>query len=284
MQMEADLMDVQQIPFLHNHREVLDRFVAACQADPRVAAAFLGGSYARGAADAYSDLDLYLITTDEAYEDFLAGREAFIRLLGEPLFLADFGNPYALFCIFSNGTEGELWIGRESRYHHIYAGAYSVLLDKKGLLANAVFPPHAADPARQLEILRQQVDGFWHELAHFIKAMGRKQLWFAMGQLEVMRQICVNLARLQQDFLDADAGKEPYFKVERALPVEQLTPLQATYPPLEYRAMLLAGRVITRFYQDVAPALAEAHGLTYQADLERMLADQLDELAEIGSS
>src|SRR5579883_3048545 len=62
---------------------VINRFVAACQSDERVVAAFLGGSYARDTADTYSDLDLYLITTDESYDDFFADREAFIRQLGE---------------------------------------------------------------------------------------------------------------------------------------------------------------------------------------------------------
>ena len=45
------------------HQTAIRRFVAACQDDEWVIAAFLGGSYARGAADAYSDLDLYLITS-----------------------------------------------------------------------------------------------------------------------------------------------------------------------------------------------------------------------------
>ena len=52
--------------------------------------AFLGGSYARGAADVYSDLDLYVITADGAYKDFFAERAAFVRQLGEPVFLEDF--------------------------------------------------------------------------------------------------------------------------------------------------------------------------------------------------
>ena len=85
-------MDEPKIQRPHNHQVVIDRFVAACQADERVVAAFLGGSYARGTADAYSDVDLGLITTDAAYETFLTGREAFIRRLGEPVFLEDFGS------------------------------------------------------------------------------------------------------------------------------------------------------------------------------------------------
>ncbi len=54
-------MDAQEIQMPHNHQVVMNRFVAIYQADERVVAAFLGGSYARGAADAYSDLDLGLM-------------------------------------------------------------------------------------------------------------------------------------------------------------------------------------------------------------------------------
>ena len=72
-----------QVPRLPaRHRAIVDRFVAACRADERVVAAFLGGSYARGTADAHSDLDLYVVTADGAYADFFADRAAFVRRLG----------------------------------------------------------------------------------------------------------------------------------------------------------------------------------------------------------
>ena len=261
-----------------NHQDIVDRFVVACQADERILAAFLGGSYAKGQADKFSDLDLFFITTDAAYEDFLAGRESFIRRLGEPLFLEDFGVPHGYLMIFSNGAEAEIWFGRESQFKNIYAGPYRVLLDKTGILAGEVFPMHAADQARQVEVLRQQIDWFWHDMFHFIKAMGRGQLWFAYGELGVIRQICVNLARLKYNFSDAylGDGEEPYFKVDELLPVEQLLPLEGTCCPLEYNAMLQAARAIFRFYQAVAPALAKAHGITYQVGLERMLIRKLE--------
>ena len=90
--------------------------------------------------------------------------------------------------------------------------------------------------------------------------MGRRQLWFAYGQIEAMRQICVVLARLRYNFSDAYVGGgEPYFKIEQALPVEELSPLQATFCAVEYDAMLQAAHVLCRFYQEVAPSLAKAH-------------------------
>jgi predicted nucleotidyltransferase len=274
-------MALHEIQLPYNHQEIVDRFIAACQADKRIVAAFLGGSYAKNKADKFSDLDLYFITTDEAYADFLVERESFIGLLGEPLFLEDFGAPHGYLVIFSNATEGEIWFGRESTFNDIHAGPYRVLLDKKGILAGEVFPLHVADQAKQIELLGQQLAWFWHELSHFIKAMGRGQLWFAYGQLEVMRQICVKLARLSYNFSDAYVGEEPYFKVEQALPIEQLSPLQSTFCSMAYEPMLQAALVICRFYQEVAPNLAEAYQLTYQTDLERMLISQLKELGEV---
>jgi len=244
-------------PHNHNHQVVINRFVAACQADERVVAATLYGSYARGAADAYSDLDLGLLTTDEAYEDFLAGREAFIRLLGEPVFLEDFDLPNMVFFIFPDGVEVELSLGRESQFNHNHGGPYQVLLDKKNILAGAVFPRRHPTQAEQLERLRRLVYWFWHDLSHFIAALGRGQLWWAYGQLEELRRYCVNLARLRHNFATEADG---YDKVEQALPVEQLSPLQATCCPLEPGAMLQAALVLVRFYRGVVPLLTQTHG------------------------
>jgi predicted nucleotidyltransferase len=261
----------------HNHQVVMDRFVAACQADERVVAATLYGSYARGVADAYSDLDLGLITTDEAYEDFVAGREAFIRLLGEPLLLEDFDLPNIIFFIFPDGAEVELALGRESQFNHNHGGPYRVLLDKKNILAGAVFPRYQPGQTEQRETLRRLVSWFWHDLSHFIAAMGRGQLWWAYGQLEELRRYCVNLARLRYDFsMEADG----YEKVEQAIPVEQLSSLQATFCPLEPGAMLQAALVIVRFHQELAPPLSRTHGITYPTDLARVMSDRLETLCD----
>ena len=262
---------MQPTKFPSHHQTGVDRFLAACQTDARVVAAFLGGSYASGAADAHSDLDLYLITTDAAYEEFLAGREAWIQQLGEPLFLEDWGNPSCYFFILADGTEGELWIGRQSHFLHIHGGAHTVLLDKQGILNGVDFPLHEADPTAQTEQLRQLIMNFCHEIGHFNKALARSQVWFAYGSLETMRHICVNLARLRHNFADAGVGEEPFFKVEQVMPVEQLAPIQATFCPLEIEAIGQAGAVLLQFYREVATILAERHGLVYPATLDRVM-------------
>ena len=105
--------------------------------------------------------------------------------------------------------------------------------------------------------------------------MARGQLWSAYGALEELRLTCVNMARLRQNF---SAEAEGYEKVEQALPIKQLAPLQATFCPMERGAMLQAALVIVRFYQELAPPLARAHGITYSVDLERVMYDRLENL------
>ncbi len=193
-------------------------------------------------------------------------------------------SPTFFIFIFPDGTEGELGFGRESHFNHIHSGPYRVLLDKKRILAGAVFPRREPAPADQIETLRRLVYWFWHDLSHFIIAMGRGQIWWAYGQLEALRRYCVNLARLRQNFADADVGEEGYFKVEQAIPVEQLSSLQATFCPQEEGAMLQSVLVIVLFYQELAPFLARTHGITYPADLERVMVDRLEKLRSINSS
>ncbi len=277
-------MDTHDLHLPEHHQTIMDRFIAACQADERIVAACVLGSYATGRVDRYSDLDLCVITTDEAYEGFLASRERFIRLLGEPLFRDDFGFPYCYLTIYSNGAEADFVFYREGNYQVAPRGPYRVLLDRKGILNGGIVRQQADDQAKRQELLRQQVEWFWHDLSHFIKAMGRRQLWFAYGELEVLRQMCVNLARLHYNYADPYFGEEPYWKIEDCLPDEQLAPLEKTICPLEYGAMLQAALALFRFYQSVAPALAAAHGVPYQVRLERMMLSRLEGLAAAGTS
>ena len=260
---------------------IIQHFVASCQADVRVVAAFLGGSFARDAADAYSDLDFGLITTDEAYNDFFTGRAAFIRSLGQPVFLKDF-NEYGfdiIFFTFSQGEECELVLGRESQFTHIHAGPSKVLLDKKGLLEGTIFPWPKVAQTEQIERLRSSISWFWHDLSHhFITPLARGQLWSAYGGLQDLRLACVNLARLSENF---SAPVEGYEKVEQAVPRERLAPLEATCCSLERRAMLQAAFVIVHFYQELAVSLAQRYAIAYPADLERMMFDRLEKIGHV---
>ena len=255
---------------------VIHRFVQACSADERIVAAFLGGSVARGEADEFSDLDLCLITKDDALEEVKAGRADLIRTLGEPLFLEDFGSDVNVFFILADGTEGEIFFFGESELDRIDAGPVRTLLDEQGLLADVRFPVREPDRAEQVEELRRVMHWFWHDLSHFIAALGRGQLWWAAGQLEMLRAYCVNLERIDQG---VEAEAEAYEKLDQLIAIDRLAPIRSTFPPMERDAMLRASLALLAFFRERAPVVGREHGLSYPLELEHVISNRLEELA-----
>ena len=273
-------MDISDLPLRPNQLAFVNRLAEVCQSDDRVVAAFLGGSYAKGYSDSYSDLDVCVITIDQAFEDFCKEREDFLRAFGDLVFLESFGNPDTSFYIYADDTEGELNFASESRLHQIHSGAFKTLVDKKNILAEAVFPPFEPPSSGQVDKLRDLISVFWHELSHFITAMQRDQLWWARGQLEALRSVSVNLARLSHNFLDPEIGEEAYFKVETMMPVEGLSALRETFCTLDKVAMLKAAVTIVHFYQKLAPSLADQHEIEYPKSLERVMLNRLHKLQQ----
>ncbi len=258
---------------------LLQRFVAACEANAHVAAAFLGGSFAAGMADEWSDLDIYAIVSDYGYDDFFAERRTFMQQLGHPVFLEDFnlfGFDMVLFT-YADGVEGEFSLARESHFEHIHGGAFETLVDKKGLLAGRTFPLYNPGEEAQKRTLYALLYGFWDNLMHFIAGMRRGQLWTAYGSLDEMRMKCLKLARLKHDFTSEHSA---YSKVETVVPREETRPLEATCCRLDREEMLGAAGILIGFYQEIAPALAATHGLNYMIDLERVSLERFGKLSK----
>ena len=76
-----------------------------------------------------------------------------------------------------------------------------------------------------------------------------------------------------------DVYKRQTFKIDKALPVEELVALRETFCPQEAAAMRQAAAVIVDFYRELAVPLAEANGIPYPADLERIMLARLEQLS-----
>ena len=249
----------------------IDRFVAACRDDDRVLAAVLYGSQARGAADPYSDLDLGVVIADKSYEDFIAQREAFISELGEPLFMEDFDQPETVFVIFSDGREVEL-IFRPAAVGVRSDEAIEVLLDKRPTGARRAQDRAGLTTDTAREQVRRQIYWFWHDVSHFMAAIGRGQLWWAYGQLDDLRRYCLNLVRLAED---PKAEAEGYWKVDDVVSSGGLAPLEASMSVREREAMLEAAASLIGYYKKVAHDLAAAHEIDYPSELEKIMTRRL---------
>jgi predicted nucleotidyltransferase len=257
-------------------QSLIDRFVEVCLLDDRIVAAFLGGSLAREQADTFSDVDLCVITRDDAFDDVVAERASLIERLGEPVFVEDWGTNDVVSFVLADGTEAEIFFGREGALDELWPGQHRTLFDRDGILEGFTFEEERTEPGELEDVLRQTLSWFWHELSHFVKAVGRNQLWWAAGQLEALRGHCVKLVRIERG---AQAGEEPYWKLDEEIRTSGLEPLQATFVPMDRSELLRAGRALVAFFRERAPRVAEAYGLTYPVELDRVMVNRLDELA-----
>jgi hypothetical protein len=250
-----------------SQEQVLSRFNAACQADPRVLAAFLGGSHASGRADEHSDLDLYLILSDSDYDAFFRDRMTILACLGDAVMAEDFdgfGFDTIVF-LMQDGVEGELALGKESHFTHIHGGPYQVLLDRRGLLEGVVFPLQRPGRSELVEVARRNITWFWRELSLFSVAWARGRLWTAYGYLEAARRRHLDLLCIQADWDSWPAG---YQKVEDVVPAPTVTALEAA-------EMLAAARRLIPLYRDVAHDLCEQLALAYPAALDEAVTDKI---------
>src|SRR5438094_1912601 len=130
---------------LERDRRAVDRFTAACKADPRVIASFLGGSIAAGTADEQSDIDVYLVTKQNDYEAFFKDREHFLRSWGEIAWWRDrrdfegLGFDMMLF-LMEDGVDGKLALAHEGNFRKTHGGPHVVLVERVGLLNGVKFP------------------------------------------------------------------------------------------------------------------------------------------------
>jgi hypothetical protein len=180
------------------NRAAVERFRSACEAEPRVAAAFLGGSLAAGTADDVADLDLYAVAPEAEYEAFFERREPFVRSWGDLVFLdatrdfEGFGFDMVHF-VLADGVWGELALGHPGNLLALHGGPYEVLVDKVGLLDSVEFPlyePSAEDRAREAE---RAIGWFWLDVLGFAKELARGRLWTAQLYLGQMRRRCATL-------------------------------------------------------------------------------------------
>jgi predicted nucleotidyltransferase len=111
-------------------REVLE-------ADERVIACWLEGSFARGNADEWSDVDMHILVADDDTAAFLTGRKEVVERISPVLALNDAPLPWGTHLIVA-ALEGparlDLYIERESRLNDAFRSeAPRVLFDRKGV-------------------------------------------------------------------------------------------------------------------------------------------------------
>jgi hypothetical protein len=179
--------------------------------------------------------------------------------------------------IYADGVELELNIVRRSELTTLRPGRHEPLFDPDGILSSLSSELPELDLTAQVEHLRRILFWFWHDLGHFTAAVGRRQVWWAAGQLEQLRGLCVDLVRIGEGV--AVEEDDPFWKLDVEITSsDALGELRPTFVPLELGAILEAGRSLLEFFRRRAPEVARANGLKYPIELDRMVGGHLDRL------
>jgi predicted nucleotidyltransferase len=255
------------------YERLAQRLIQITKGDPRMEALLVYGSRAGGSADRFSDLDIGIVTADDAFDAVVADARGLIGKLGRPLFLDDFGEPRELHAILANGADLELIIDRASDL--VLEGPHRTLFDHAGVVerAEAKGPP-VLEPV-DADDLRRRIVGYWHDVEHFVTALGRGNTWWAYGQLDELRRAYLNLARIEAGQAPED---EAYWKLHDALPAKRLAELRATVAPPEIGPMRDAALSLLDRYREVARKLAERDGVPYPDELDRLISGRLRSL------
>lgn len=232
--------------------------------DTRIDAAWLEGSFGRGDADRYSDVDLHLLTTPEHADMLQAQLESMLRDL-RPLVLYKVMFDGAMVnALTDEGLRLDVWLhsgatyaidSRRSRILHARPGA----LTEKG----APPPPTPATPALRLA---EQIAEFWRCIAMLPVVIGRNELIVGHMGLTVEQGILVNVL-LDGDAIPRDAGVK---KLNPFLPEPLRAAIEAALdmPGLTPAALVAAHMGLARIMQVHGPRIAAQHSFAYPADLE----------------
>ena len=115
--------------------EAIERVGQAAIQDGLCDAIILKGSIGRGDEDQYSDVDMYLITSKENYENVLEKRESYLEAYKEIIFREenDFG-VLQMLAIFEDGVHFDLYTTTVEQMEH--GDPIKVYYDPKGLFAD----------------------------------------------------------------------------------------------------------------------------------------------------
>ena len=95
------------------YRALYDRAVEVLSADPRVKEVRVGGSIGAGTADAWSDLDLVVVTHAEHHDAFLADRDTWLAAITPTVFARTPIAPFVINTVTDDGLTFDLavWAG-----------------------------------------------------------------------------------------------------------------------------------------------------------------------------
>jgi hypothetical protein len=239
------------------HRRRLQAVCRNAMGEPNVLGMLIGGSFASGEADVYSDLDMQLVVEDEAVE--ATSRE--LRRMAEeagPVTAAFFaehvGLPHMLIVLYEDLIHADFEPVAVSHVGPRNAGlAVHVLWERDGIVSSALPGTHEDDPAADLRWIE---DRMWTWSWYVQTKVLRGELYEALDGLQYMRDsVLFKLLAMRRGERPSGARR-----VEARMG-EWTNQFADTLPVLGRESMMTALRASMTLYQLLADPLLDRFGV-----------------------
>lgn len=261
-----------------SHDRLIARLAQLCREDDRLLAAMHYGSYTRGEADHYSDLDIMLFFDEGGLAEI--DQHSWLEQIApvELFYVNEFGNSVA---IFDNLVRGEFHfdpVGRMHDLHHYrdqvrFPGLErTIIADKTGRLAQVlaplIGPPLTHETAADVQYLGHS---FLNWFLFGFNVLSRGEHARALEILALVHDNLLRMARLEQ----STTGRwiTPTKALERDISPAAYRRFQACTAALDPAALQSAYRACWVWGTEMMERLGQAYGVTWPADLLRRIGE-----------
>jgi hypothetical protein len=286
-------MDEKQAPALEawpQHRRVLEAALEHFLNDVRVPGLMLGGSFAAGSPDFYSDVDLYVVARDEDFAAVQAEKTAAAAAAGRLLtgFVPDHlgpGGDEMYIAVYAGPVKLDLNYLRRSAVQPSWNLANRLVLkDVDGTLAAAVRASVGLGPpppsAATLVALQNK---FWTWCWYVFGKIARSELWEAFDGVHNMRRLALipllewESNRLAEGFRRLESRVAENFRGRLAATISGLDPEQL------YRALQAEIELFTELQNTVYPRYGVPPNNTAAQAIQRAIDDAWTRLTSGGA-
>ena len=138
----------------------IDALAARAEADPRIRAAWLAGSFGKGMADRWSDVDAHLLLDSSALDEFSKGVEAWLAQIRPLVFVRRMFDGQMVNAMTDEAMRLDVWL-HDGAPANVTEGETRVLYAEEGALAWQPQSDEELTPEAAANELRRAIPEFW---------------------------------------------------------------------------------------------------------------------------
>ena len=247
------------------HQKYLSALVDKVTSDAHILAAWLEGSFGKGTADRYSDIDIHLLVAEENKETFQQRLESWLSDIQQLVLFKDTFRGQMMTCITTAGLQLDVWvhtgntISLERTKVHVLSAAEGCIQFKETCRNN--------EPTDISSALNQHFNEFWRVLAILPTVLGREECIAGfMGTTFAVMSLTEVL--IIGNGKQRDRGVKninPFLPQALREEIEEAL----TMPGVDRESIAKAHLRLIAIMQRYGPDIAKQHGVIYPFALEK---------------